>query len=388
MNTRTKHNRALFIAATVLFWFSQYVYIPNFTPYLTSLLVMPASTAGMIIGAYGLTQALLRVPVGLVGVKADHSRHVMLIGCACLVLSSTLLSFFKSGIVLWLSRALAGVGAASWVCFTVYYSSNFSRSTEHNMGAMVIANNLGMFLAYSTSAALSDMSGISALFGLSTAAAFAAVALLCILFSMCGKVVEAPPAAISAGFLDILRNRKIWMCASFTALSQFVSFATMISFSASYAASIGCSGTQIGFISIVNTAAGIAAPAIIAGKPVDGTHGARLVTIGFACLFLYCALLPRCESFAALLGLQFTGGLGRNLIMTSQMSEAVAGIPSELRAPAMGIFQSVYGLGMMLGPIAMGALLDYTSGYVQSFAAMAALCLCCAAAPALICRGK
>lgn len=226
MNTRTKHNRALFIAATVLFWFSQYVYIPNFTSYLTSFLVMPASTAGMIIGAYGLTQALLRVPVGLVGVKADHSRHVMLIGCACLVLSSTLLSFFKSGIVLWLSRALAGVGAASWVCFTVYYSSNFSRSTEHNMGAMVIANNLGMFLAYSTSAALSDMSGISALFGLSTAAAFASVALLCILFSMCGKVVEAPPAAISAGFLDILRNRKIWMCASFTALSQFVSFAT------------------------------------------------------------------------------------------------------------------------------------------------------------------
>ena len=59
MNAKVK--QFLFLVAVALFWFSQYVYTSYFTPYMTSLGIA-ASLAGTIVGAYGFTQLVLRIP--------------------------------------------------------------------------------------------------------------------------------------------------------------------------------------------------------------------------------------------------------------------------------------------------------------------------------------
>ena len=58
-----RRNRGVLLAIVVLFWFAQYVYVPFQTPYLTSLQVS-AAFIGVIVGAYGVTQMTMRLPVG------------------------------------------------------------------------------------------------------------------------------------------------------------------------------------------------------------------------------------------------------------------------------------------------------------------------------------
>ena len=54
----------LFYIIVTLFWFAQYVYIPFQSTYLISIGTI-SSMVGIIIGAYGITQMLLRLPVGI-----------------------------------------------------------------------------------------------------------------------------------------------------------------------------------------------------------------------------------------------------------------------------------------------------------------------------------
>ena len=61
--------KILFIAV-IFFWFAQYVYIPYQTPYLT-MIQTSTSFIGIIIGTYGISQMVLRLPVGLL---ADYKK--------------------------------------------------------------------------------------------------------------------------------------------------------------------------------------------------------------------------------------------------------------------------------------------------------------------------
>ncbi len=60
-DSHTHTGRALLCSITVFFWFAQYVYIPFLTPYLFTL-SMTATMVGLIVGAYGVTQLVLRSP--------------------------------------------------------------------------------------------------------------------------------------------------------------------------------------------------------------------------------------------------------------------------------------------------------------------------------------
>ncbi len=52
------------LAVVVLFWFAQYVYIPYQTPFLVEQGVA-SGVIGTVVGAYGVTQMLFRLPVGV-----------------------------------------------------------------------------------------------------------------------------------------------------------------------------------------------------------------------------------------------------------------------------------------------------------------------------------
>ncbi|MBR4442619.1 MAG: MFS transporter, partial [Clostridia bacterium] len=66
------------------------------------------------------------------------------------------------------------------------------------------------------------------------------------------------------------------------------------------------------------------------------------------------------------------------LILPLTMSSAIESVPNERRGAAMGIYQAVYGLGMFLGPVIAGAVIERFSvtaagdvnaipGYVANF---------------------
>ncbi len=56
------------------------------------------------------------------------------------------------------------------------------------------------------------------------------------------------------------------------------------------------------------------------------------------------------------------------------IGQSVRDIPQHLRAVAMGVYQAVYGIGMTLGPILMGLMID-AGGLKTAFLAMAVFAL-------------
>ena len=113
-----KKKRLLLYLVTFLFWFAQYVYNPYMTPYLLGLNIT-ASFAGLIVGMYGSTQLVCRLPLG---VMADYAQKhklfialgMLLSGCASL---TRVLS--QNPYVLLTANAISGT-ARSPTCFRRY----------------------------------------------------------------------------------------------------------------------------------------------------------------------------------------------------------------------------------------------------------------------------
>ena len=73
----------------MLFWFSQYVYIPYQTPYLTACQVS-SGFVGIVIGAYGMTQMLMRVPAGLTADRSGNHKRMLIAGQISVILANIL----------------------------------------------------------------------------------------------------------------------------------------------------------------------------------------------------------------------------------------------------------------------------------------------------------
>ena len=74
-----KHRRAVMQTITVLFWFALYVYVPYQTPYLT-LLGVASSFIGIILGAYGFSQMIIRIPLGIGADRKGRCLFSFLLG--------------------------------------------------------------------------------------------------------------------------------------------------------------------------------------------------------------------------------------------------------------------------------------------------------------------
>lgn len=70
----------IFFIIVTLFWFAQYIYIPYQTTYLIDLGVTN-SFVGMIMGAYGVSQMLLRFPVGILADYNNSHKKFIISGC-------------------------------------------------------------------------------------------------------------------------------------------------------------------------------------------------------------------------------------------------------------------------------------------------------------------
>ena len=69
-------------------------------------------------------------------------------------------------------------------------------------------------------------------------------------------------------------------------------------------------------------------------------------------------LVPSTATPAQLGLVQLAGGLGRGSLGTLLMALAIRSEPPGARATAMGVYQAVYAIGMLAGPLVSGAVAD------------------------------
>lgn len=365
---------SLFFVVVTLFWFAQYAYIPFLSAHLAAL-GMAASVIGVIVGAYGFTQLVCRIPLSIADNLTGNHRLFMAGGLVAIVVACLLPYLSASAPVYLLSRAIAGIASSSWVSFTAAALEGAGKAATQRMGKVILANNLGMLLAQVFGTLLYQFFGIMPLFLVCILAAAAGLVLLLRIPADAFKRAQhtAPPPGGSPlrtslkSFAAAVRSRHLWLCALLMALTQFVVTSTNGSFTGVFAQALGAKGLQLGLISIVFLVMGLVVSFLL-GKSRTATLPQRAILVAsYAGLALYCWLTALCQTPGPLVAVQLLGGGCRTAQNVILMASAGRELADSQKAFAMGIFQSVYSLGMTFGPMLSGAVFDLNGSFSLTF---------------------
>ena len=330
-----KNRLPLFYTVTAIFWFALYTYVPYVSPY-SELLGADLRLIGLIVGAYGFTQMLIRFPLGILSDRLGRRKIFVLSGLFFAALSGIVVYVVPHQYTMLLSRSLGGVAAASWVAFAILGASYYpADQATKSVGYLNAANAVGRMAAF----LLGGLAGLVGLVaGLGTVEA---------------RDTNTNPPTMRDLF-GLVKNRQLLSASLLAILSMYISFATSFGFTPLFAYGLDVSQFELGLLGMTT-----AIPALVfsplAGTVLPRKIGARnTIAVGFIIAAIGCALIPLCVNIWQLYAVQFLISTGLALSYTMLMGLSIKDIPGERRATAMGFFQAVYGLGMFMGPFVTG----------------------------------
>ncbi len=382
-DTSFRSSARLLYVITGLFWLSQYAY----TPYINRELArmgMSATYMGLVLGAYGLSQTLLRLPLGMLSDKLGRRKPFVVAGSAVVTLAAACFLLFYSPGGFLMARLLGGMAAASWVAFTVMYSGYFPR--EEGPGRITelnVVNFSGRMVGYVLVMALVVYLGVKVSFAVSLVAGALALVLS---LSLREPRLERKDTSLKA-MLRVAGDRYLLAISALGILTQWVAFSSFYSFNVNAAMALGATERNLSLLQIALIVPSILSN-LLASRALRKKASARmLVTAGFFLGFLYCLLVPLAGSLPQLYALQTLGGVSSSLTFAVLLGQCVRDIPPHKRSMAMGFYQATYGIGMTLGPLTMGMMVDHM-GLKAAFFVIAGLALVSSALAFILMKPK
>lgn len=343
-----------FIVIIVLFWFAQYVYIPYQTPFLTAIDVT-ASFVGVVVGAYGFSQLLLRIPLGML---ADwHLNHKLLIilGTFLAGLASLIRIIFTTGTGFLIGNIISGIASSTWLSFMVFFLKiNATASKVENMGILVMFNNVGILLGFLTSSIFYAHISMTGLCILSIIAGILAFALSITLPEIAFTTNSGQE--LWSNFFRIVRNKTLLLCGLLAFIQQGIQMSTTMSFTTQIIKEIHAPAYSEGLSSIIYMIAAVIFAQITSSKFLSQFSKKSILLVSFILLAIYCFLVPITKSTYLIYLLQLIPGIGTGTLFAILNAVAVSEVPQNALSTATGFFQSIYALGMTLLPILAGQL--------------------------------
>jgi len=341
----------VFGLAVGLCWFSLYACIPVLAPYAQGL-GASYEMIGLIVGGYGLSQMLMRIPLGILSDKLNKRKIFVVISMLLCVISSMGIWFFPNVHSLLIFRSIAGLAASAWVVQSVLYASYFPVSQlSRAMGNISAICYAGQMIGFLFGGITAYYLGAESIFLVGTISGLLGFVLS--FFIVETKAVRRQ-AVRSLDLLAIARDRRLNLTALLASLLQFMAFGTVFGFTSLVAKNIGANDLELGMMTTLFILPGIVA-SVLSGPFFAARFGEKKpVTISFVVSAVSCAVTPFIASIPVLYFWQIIGGFARGLAFPLLMSLSIQHIANEKRATAMGYFQAVYGLGMFLGPITAG----------------------------------
>ena len=355
MNRKSGYRTGLFFVVTAMFWFSNYAYIPTFTPYLKAEGISYAMI-GTIGGAYGLAQLVLRVPIGIASDRLGKRKIFIILGTALGTLSSLLLFTTTSPVLIWLFRFLSGSSSSMWVVYTVLFSGYFEDGkAASRISLLGIANTGGMLLAKMTGSLMAEGFGYKSAFLLS-----AAVGAIGIILSIFVKE-NVPAAREKPGIRELLfavKNRNLLVMSVLAIFSQMAMFATINTFTPEAAAELGADSLQQGFLSTLSSIPALFAAMLLGWLFSKKVNLRFLVSLSLLLGAVGSAMTAFASSLAMIYISVVIASLGFGMAMNSFMSHCTLTVDPRYRSVAMGFYQAIYSIGMFLGPVIVGAVAE------------------------------
>jgi MFS family permease len=175
-------------------------------------------------------------------------------------------------------------------------------------------------------------------------------------FSFVHDVRESSGAGISMqAFGRAISTPRLLLVSGLAACSQFAFFGTALGYAAVHAQSHSASDAELG---ILTTAVQItkALPSLLLSLRRKPRGGNGTVALGLALIAVPLFVYPSLTDLRWMIVCQAIIGLGVGMSFPVLMGLALQAVEPEARASAMGVFQSVYALGMTLGPLVSGLI--------------------------------
>ncbi len=334
--------------------------MPVFEPYLHT---MGASLAfiGVILGSYGLTQFMLRMPLGMLGGKAGRQKPFVAGGMLVCLLAS--LGMYLLPMPGWFLcfRSLSGVSASVWVNLSAMVGNQGSNNKVMLSYASALTYT-GQLLATFCGDILSRSINIRFPFMLSVVTS--ALCIVLVLTIKEEKVFKDTPR-FKELFL-VVKDRQLLLLSLLAFILQMVAFSTVYGFVPDILKTMKDSARDPGLVAtcfaLTSLIGSLAASYVIARKRHE--KGFLLHSI------LLCALsalaLPLCQSILAVYVTQIVNGWSRGVLLTTALSFCASKIAPEKKSSAIGFYQATYAFGILAGPVLAG-FVGHSFGLSASF---------------------
>jgi MFS family permease len=340
-----------------LFWFSLYIYVPIVPTYAVEL-GSSLFFVGIITGSYGLMQMLFRIPIGIASDKLGTRKLFIICGIAIEAIAGITMCISQTPVSLLVSRMFAGIAAAAWVSFSVHFSLYFkSEDGPKAMGVINAIVSIGQVLAVSLCGLVAGLTGKVVTFAI--AAVIGCIALVLSLFINEPEMPKKDAIEQSEQY-HINFKGNILLVSLLGLLNQYIAFATVYGFTPIIAKSLKANDFQESILMALFISPAIISSLLI-GKLNNKFGGRKVLSICFIIFALDCLLTPFAGGITELFVITIIGGFAQGIIFSMLMGYIIKLVSPEKRNTAMGFYQAVFGLGMFLGPLVVGAFSNYIS---------------------------
>jgi len=352
--TNRKAAIGLYALAVFFFWGSQYIYLPILPTYLQSK-ITDLSLVGFVLSMYGLWQALARIPLGIATDWLGWRKPLIIAGLALGGLGAWMLGTSNDFLGLTLGRAVTGISTGTWVVVVVAFSALFPPQEAVRASSLVmLANSLGRIVATASAGTLEDWGGAAMPFFVATGLALFAALLI---FPI-GETRRASHAPSTSSIIALLRRRDVMLPTILSTLSQYVLWSTSFGFIAVLAKQFGA--TSVGQGMIVTLHIVLATLGNLVALSLSQRLGApRILGASFVLLFIGTLIAGLAPTLPILFLAPVFIGLSLGISYPVTMGMSIEQVNETERAIAMSLHQTIYAVGMFVGPACSGLVASY-----------------------------
>ncbi|MBN1246852.1 MAG: MFS transporter [Anaerolineae bacterium] len=369
--SRTSSDRrliVLYLAVVVLFWASLYAYMPTLSVYVESKATNLAMV-GVVLAMYGLWQAVIRFPLGVVADWVGRRKPFIIGGLAFSALGAVLMALSDGVVGLAIGRAFTGFAASAWVLLVVAFSGLFPPEDAVRASAMLSAvNAISRMIITGLTGSLNALGGYSLSFYVAAVAAGLAIPVM--LF------VKEPPRTNNQKSLRqvgaLIVRRDVLIPALLGAVMQYTIWSSTFGFTTNLAKNLGASDVTLSLLVSMNI--GLVLLGNLATTAVVNRVGSRrMVALSFIFTGLGMGAFVLAQGVSLIFVGQVLMGLASGVGYPVLMGLSIRYVDDAQRATAMGLYQAVYAIGMFAGPWLSGILAD-GMGIQPMFAITGAVC--------------
>ncbi|WP_369064099.1 MFS transporter [Enterobacter sp. MALB-1] len=323
---------------------------------------------GIIMGASGLATLLIRFPLGIISDVVKSRKIFIQISLMLPIFTWPLAWLEPNAVTLYLAKAADGVTAATWVLYNILFIRYFDRKEAPAAVALLaLAGPVGVFIGNCVGGLLIHYFENNIAFLLSCVSGLLAL-ILTPRISDVHDPVQAPTLqACIAGARKQLCDRSVWMIGILATIVILVPFATRDTLTPIYAEQLGARAGILSLLSNIHLIFYALAIALCSAVFYKRLGVMKTAVVGIVLQVVSTLGIPFTDNMYLIYALQALAGFSFGMAFAAFMSLSVVNTTSDEQSTRMGLFQTIYSLGMFIGPVIMGVMLQHinlASGYL------------------------